>query len=80
MTQGYAINLPALCERQNFTPDQVESASLVFPKGAVPDPLLLWVRIAIRDQDVRVITLPLTQFYKYVDLPEENLGGLVLGH
>lgn len=79
MQQGYAINLPALCERQTFTPDQVESAELVYPKGAVPNSMLLWVMVKIAGQERRYITLPLADFYKYVDLPESNLGGLVDG-
>lgn len=77
MSRGYTINLVALCATRNFTPSQVDDAELVFPKGAVPNSLLLWVRVSLTNNEKRFITLPLTEFYKYVDLPHSNLGGLV---
>lgn len=72
---GYTINLEYLCRNQQFNPDQVVSAELVHPKGAVPNSLLLWVRLELTSKERRFITLPLVDFYLYVDLPESSIGG-----
>lgn len=79
MAGGYSIKLDVLCATQNFGVDQVESATLVYPRGAVPNPLLLWVKVVLKDRETRFITLPLTLFYEYVDLPQSNLGGMIDG-
>lgn len=78
--KGYEIKLDHLCRNQDFAPAQVVSSELVYPKGAVPNPLLMWVRVTLTNEDTRFITLPLTQFYEYVQLPESKLGGLVDGN
>lgn len=75
MTLGYEINLDSLCEFQNFTPDQVVSADLVFPKGAVPNAQILWVRLELSSEERKFITLPLADFYRFVTLPESSIGG-----
>lgn len=77
MSRGYTINLEALCATQTFSPSQVTDAELVFPKGAVPNSLLLWARLTMDNGEKRFVTLPLTQFYEFIDLPLSNLGGLV---
>ena len=75
MNLGYEINLEALCEFQNFSPDQVVSSDLVFPTGAVPNAQILWVRIELTSDERKFITLPLSDFYKFVTLPESSIGG-----
>lgn len=80
MELGYEIKLDFLCRNQDFSPSQVVSSELVYPKGAVPNPLLFWVRVKLSSKEVRFITLPITQFYDYVQLPESKLGGLVDGN
>lgn len=75
MSLGYSINLDYLCRNRDFSPSQVVSSELVFPKGAVPNAQLIWVRIELTSGDRKFITLPLTEFYKYVDLPESSIGG-----
>ena len=71
----YEINLDALCEFQNFAPEQVVSADLVFPKGAVPNAQILWVRLELTNEERKFITLPLADFYRFVTLPESSIGG-----
>jgi hypothetical protein len=73
--RGYEINLEVLCSTQAFSVDQVVSSELVFPKGAVPNSMLLWVRIELTNGKRQFITLPLVDFYKYIDLPESSIGG-----
>lgn len=80
MDLNYKINLDYLCRNQNFTPKQVVSAELVFPKGAVPNSMLLWVRLELTSGDRKFITLPLVDFYLYVDLPESSIGGWTDGY
>ena len=75
MSLGYSINLEYLCRNQSFDASQVVSSELVFPKGAVPNAQLIWVRIELQSGDRKFITLPLTEFYQYVDLPESSIGG-----
>jgi hypothetical protein len=72
---GYTINLTELCLNQNFNPEQVLSSELVFPSGAVPNSRLLWVRIELTSGKRRFITLPLVEFYRFIDLPESSIGG-----
>ena len=79
VVMDYTINLEKLCATQNFTPEQVVSAKLVFPRGAVPNSMLLWVRVDLTSKERKFITLPLVDFYKYVDLPESNIGGWMSG-
>ena len=71
----YEINIHTMCENQSFTPEQVVSSDLVFPKGAVPNSMLLWVRIELTSGDRKFITLPLAEFHRYVSLPESSIGG-----
>lgn len=73
--RGYEINLDRLCKFQNFTPEQVKSADLVFPSGAVPNAQILWVRVELSNEERKFITLPLTDFYEFVTLPESSIGG-----
>lgn len=74
---GYEVNLESLCRRQKFVPDQVRSARLVYPKGAVPNSQLLWIRVELTNGERPIVTLPLSEFYEYIDLPESRLGGLI---
>lgn len=74
---GYKVNLQELCKTQNFDPDQVVNAELVFPKGAVPNSKLIWLRIDLTNKVSKHITLPLSEFHKYVILPESTLGGIL---
>ena len=71
----YTINLDYLCRNQNFTPEEVVSSELVYPKGAVPNAMLLWVRLELINGKRQFVTLPLVDFYKYVNLPESSIGG-----
>jgi len=75
MNPGYTINLAELCRTQNFGPDQVIESKLVFPRGAVPNSRLLWVRIELTNGKRKFITLPLLDFYRYIELPESSIGG-----
>ena len=75
MSRGYEINLAEICKKQRFEPEEVVECDLVFPKGAVPNSQLLWVRIELRSGDRKFITLPLREFYVYVDLPVSSIGG-----
>jgi len=72
---GYSINLDYLCRNRNFSPEQVVSSDLVVPSGAVPNSMLLWIRIELSSGDRRFLTLPLVEFHKYVSLPESSIGG-----
>jgi hypothetical protein len=72
---GYNIRLDELCLNQNFEPDQVVSSALVFPKGAVPNSMLLWVRIELTNGKRKFITLPLAEFHRFIELPESSIGG-----
>ena len=75
MRLGYEVNLERLCRNQSFKPSQVVSSELVFPKGAVPNAQLIWVRIELESGDRSFITLPLSEFHEYVKLPESSIGG-----
>ena len=75
----YTIKLDKLCANQNYGPKQVVSARLVFPRGAVPNSMLLWVRVELTSGERKFITLPLVDFYLYVDLPESDIGGWMSG-
>jgi hypothetical protein len=79
-SHGYSINLEELCLNQQFAPDQVVSSELVFPAGAVPNSMLLWVRIELKGGVRKFITLPLVEFYRFVDLPESSIGGWTDGN
>lgn len=72
---GYTVNLDELCLNQNFGPDQVISSELVFPAGAVPNSQLLWVRVALTSGKRKFITLPLSEFHRFITLPESSIGG-----
>jgi hypothetical protein len=75
MSLGYKINLDHLCRNKDFQPSQVVSSELVFPKGAVPNAQLIWVRIELQNRERKFVTLPLIEFHEYVDLPESSIGG-----
>jgi hypothetical protein len=75
MTIDYRVKLDELCKAQNFTPAQVVSTQLVYPRGAVPNSQVLWVRVELTSGDRKFITLPLSEFYCYIDLPESSIGG-----
>lgn len=75
MTLGYTIKLDELCLHQNFNPEQVVSCDLVYPRGAVPNAQILWVRLELTNGDRKFITLPLLEFYRFVQLPESSIGG-----
>lgn len=76
---GYTVNLDYLCRNQSFTPEEVVSSELVFPRGAVPNSQLLWIRVALISGGRKFITLALSDFYKYISLPESNIGGWIDG-
>lgn len=76
---SYAVNLDKLCANQKYGPEQVVSAELVFPRGAVPNSMLLWVRVEITSGERYFITLPLVEFHQYIDLPESDIGGWTSG-
>lgn len=80
MTLGYEINLEHLCKNQVFSPAQVVSSELVFPRGAVPNSQILWVRVELTSNERKFITLPLRDFYEYISLPESSIGGWTEGH
>mgnify|MGYP001825274950 CR=1 FL=1 len=73
--RGYEINLEYLCRNRRFKPAEVVSSELVIPKGAVPNSMLLWIRIELISGDRKFVTLPLVDFYRYVELPESSIGG-----
>ena len=79
MTTDYQINLDELCKNQKFNPDQVVSSELVYPRGAVPNAQILWVRVELTSGERRFVTLPLSEFYCYIDLPESSIGGWTEG-
>jgi hypothetical protein len=72
---GYDINLEEMCRNQAFSADQVISAQLVFPKGAVPNAQIIWVKIELSNLERKFVTLPLSEFYRFVSLPESSIGG-----
>jgi hypothetical protein len=78
--QGYTINLDELCLHQNFNPEQVVSCDLVYPKGAVPNAQMLWVRLELTSGDRKFVTLSLLEFYRFVQLPESSIGGWTDGN
>lgn len=71
----YEIKLEAICKNQSFQPEEVVSSELVYPKGAVPNSQLLWVRVELKSGDRKFVTLSLSRFYEYVSLPESSIGG-----
>lgn len=73
--KGYRLNLDVVCKNQRFKPEEVVKSDLVFPKGAVPNSQLIWVRIELVNGERKFITLPLRDFYMYVDLPTSSIGG-----
>lgn len=75
MVKGYTINLDSVCKTQRFKPEEVVQSDLVFPKGAVPNAQILWVRVELQNGERKFITLSLRDFYKYVNLPESSIGG-----
>lgn len=75
MTRGYELNLEKICHNQRFGVSQVVSSELVFPKGAVPNAQLLWVKVELTSGERIFVTLPLRDFYEYVDLPLSSIGG-----
>lgn len=77
---GYEINLEYLCRNQRFNPAEVVSSELVIPKGAVPNSMLLWIRVELISGDRKFVTLPLVDFYRYVELPESSIGGWTDGN
>jgi len=72
---GYTIDLEHLCRIQSFTPAQVRSCDLVFPRGAVPNSMLLWIRVELISGEGKFVTIPLVEFYNYVTLPVSSIGG-----
>lgn len=72
---GYTLKLDVICKNQSFTPEQVVSSDLVFPRGAVPNAQLIWVRVELDSGERKFITLSLGKFYEYVQLPESSIGG-----
>ena len=75
MDRGYEINLDYICRIQRFSPSQVVSSELVYPRGAVPNSQLIWIRIELTSGEKRFVTLSLADFYKYITLPQSNIGG-----
>lgn len=75
MDLGYTINLEYLCRNQDFAPQEVVSSDLVFPRGAVPNSRILWVRVELTNGTRKFITQPLLEFYRLVELPESSIGG-----
>lgn len=75
----YAINLDELCRNQSFKPEEVVSSDLVYPRGAVPNSQLIWVRVDLASKERKFITLPLLEFHRYVSLPDSSIGGWTEG-
>ena len=75
MSASYSINLDYLSRNQDFTPEEVVSSDLVIPKGAVPNSMLLWIRVELKNGTRKFVTLALVDFYLYVNLPESSIGG-----
>ena len=71
----YEIDLEQVCKTQDFVPSQVVSSELVWPKGAVPNSRLIWIRIELTSGKRQFVTLPLVDFYQYIKLPESSIGG-----
>lgn len=71
----YSINLTELCKNQSFSPAQVVSSELVYPRGAVPNSQLLWVKVELTNGNRSFVTLPLSMFHTYVQLPQSSIGG-----
>ncbi len=76
---GYEIDLDHLCRNQSFLPEEVVSSDLVFPKGAVPNSQLLWIRIELKSGDKTFVTRSLAEFHDLVKLPESSIGGWTEG-
>ena len=75
----YKIKLEQVCKNQRFQPEEVVQSLLVFPKGAVPNPQILWVRIDLKNGERKFVTLPLQDFYEYIELPSSSIGGWTEG-
>jgi len=75
MKRGYEINLDHVCKNERFLPTQVVSSELVFPRGAVPNSQLIWIKIELESGERRFVTLALKDFHQYVELPQSNIGG-----
>jgi hypothetical protein len=75
MSLGYEVDLEYICRNQRFTPAQVVSSELVYPKGAVPNSQLIWIRIELTNKERQFITMALTDFHKYITLPQSSIGG-----
>ena len=75
MTRGYEINLEYICRNQRFSPSQVVSSELVYPRGAVPNSQLIWIRVELTNGEKQFVTLSLADFHKYIVLPQSNIGG-----
>jgi len=41
----------------------------------VPNSMLLWIRVELTNGERKFVTLPLVDFYLYVELPESSIGG-----
>jgi hypothetical protein len=78
--KGYTVNLEEVCLTQSFTPEQVVSSDLVFPAGAVPNSQLLWLRIELLGERRQFLTLPLSEFHRFISLPESSIGGWTDGN
>lgn len=77
---GYKINVEELCHNQSFLPSQVVSSELVFPRGAVPNAAIIWIRVELANGERSFVTRSLADFYKLVDLPESSIGGWTEGN
>jgi hypothetical protein len=75
MSLGYTVNIEKVAQYQDFTPDQVVQCELVFPNGAVPNSQLIWFRVELTNDRKKFVTLPLRDFYEYIDLPTSSIGG-----
>lgn len=72
---GYDIDLTWVCRNQKFEPNQIVSADLVYPRGAVPNSQLIWIRVELTNGKREFLTLPLSLFHEYIKLPESSIGG-----
>lgn len=72
---NYRINLSYLCHNRDYTPDQIVSADMVYPKGAVPNSQLIWIRVELTNGKRQFVTLSLADFHEYIELPESSIGG-----
>ena len=75
LVRNYNIKLDVVCRNQRFRPQEVVSSELVFPKGAVPNSQLLWIKVELISGERKFVTLPLRDFYDYIELPESSIGG-----